>query len=161
VICADGVVDDGRELLDSAEGLMARADAVRVNEKKVRSRVRPALPPGETYAAAVQLHAGLVIAIGTMPLRIPLRPRVLVVTDRNTHLFTGSWFSACKPKERIATLAPGAIIQPRRQHFQLEIEVEILGKAHWTSLAWRNELQRVVEASQELAAEGWKRSAWG
>lgn len=126
-------------------------DSRGVNEQKMRARVSAVLPRGETYVAAVQLHAGLIVALGSMTLRIPLKARVLAVTDQNVHLYAASWFRVCKPQQLIATLGPGAISEPFRHRLQWETTLEIDGETHWANFAFRNDLERVVEAGRAAA----------
>lgn len=110
------------------------------------------LPAGEHYVGAVQLHTGPIVRLGTMPLRIPLHPRVLVVSDRNVYLYTASWFRACVPKSLVATLSPSALGGPHRHELQWETEIEINGETHWANFAWRKELKQVVDACAQLAS---------
>jgi len=126
-----------------------------VNANRTRARVTAVLPSDETHVASVQLYAGPIIPLATIPLatmrwRIPLRPRVLAVTDRCLLLYTASWFRICQPKELIAALRPDVLARPHRNSFEWETTVDIDGETHWAHFAWRDDLAQVVEAAAVL-----------
>lgn len=123
-----------------------------MKESSLRSRVSSVLPAGELYVGAVQLYTGPIVRLGTMPLRIPLHPRVLVVSDRGVYLYTASWLRACLPKSLVAALSPSALGEPHRHELQWETEIEINGETHWASFAWRKEVKQVVEACAQLVS---------
>ena len=119
-----------------------------MNEQKIRARVSPHLPPGETYRAAFQ--AG----VGPHP-RFAYRYRVVAVTDRSVHLFSASLWRACEPKRLVATLPPGTVIQSRREQLIYEV-VHLAGERLWVTLAFQGLLRDAIEASHALAAPSWE-----
>lgn len=118
-------------------------------QERIRARVVPHLPPGETYVIAVPVLSGLLPGILQ-------RYRILVVTDTRIHLFSARLFRIGDPKRLIETFPPGTAIEPGASYTRSALRVAFLqyNEIHvghrrlWALFSYRHETQRAIEITQ-------------
>ena len=108
---------------------------------KIRARVVPHLPPGETYVVAFP-------AVGGIAPRLAHRHRVVVVTDRHVHLFSAGLWRLGDPKRLVATLPPGTVIESRPDF--IYDEIHLAGERLWVMPAYDEDLQLAIAASRAI-----------
>lgn len=117
-----------------------------VSPDKVRKGVIPHLPPGELYRAAFAAEGGFMIGL-------PYRFRVVVVTDRNVHLYSAAWFSICKPKRYLGTHPAGVPLTTTRRLILNEV-LHVAGERIWVRRPHHKDLRNAIEASRALIETG-------
>lgn len=117
---------------------------------KIRERVSPLLPPGETFAAAFPAVRGIVP-------RLAFKHRVVAVSDTRVHVFTADLWRVGTPRRLLTTLPAGTVITSERSSYY-EI-VDLGGERLWVLPANQDLLSEAIDAS--LAARAALNPIWG
>lgn len=108
-------------------------------QTKIRTRVSPHLPVGETHVAAFAAVAGPVPWLAW-------RHRVVAVTDKSVHLFTAALWRVCEPKKLIATLPHGTGLSSERDFFYEKVYFG--AERLWVLPAHQKFLREAIAASR-------------
>lgn len=107
------------------------------------------LPPGERFVAAFPARGGFLVGL-------TMRYRVVVVSDRNVHLYTAAWFSICKPKRLVATMPIGAPLESQRElNYHI---LHIAGERLWVPWAHWKEMREAIDAWRQIASSLFERT---
>lgn len=116
---------------------------------KVRERVAPHVPPGETYLIAFPAAVGPAAGL-------PFTHRVVVVTDKGVHLFTAGWWRICDPKRLLASYHPAVLVQAKRVY--LCDLIEIAGETLQAQIVYREYLHEAIAFCRRFTFPGQQRN---
>jgi hypothetical protein len=109
---------------------------------RTERRVTPSLPAGERFVAAFQAGEGIAATLA-------FRYRVVVVTDRQIHVYSAKLWRVCDPGRLLSSHPHGAMVARPAQPLTLAREIYIGDRRLWVRAAFQREL-----ADALLAATG-------